>query len=136
MAAALPGYLAHFRRGKRAIGSFATVEHYLLMEEAKRLGITVILSGQGADELLCGYLKFTGFYLEHLVRQGRLFAAGGLLACFAPRCTVLRQMEFSEALHLYVSLSRNLGIDIRGPRLRETASPMRTGLGKGGVLDR
>jgi asparagine synthase (glutamine-hydrolysing) len=118
------------------IGNFATVAHYLLMEEAKRLGITVILSGQGADELLCGYLKFTGFYLEQLVRQGRLFAAGRLLAGFARRGTVLRQLEFSEARHLYVSLSRNLGIDIRGPRLRETASPMRTGLGKGGLVDR
>ena len=118
------------------ICNFATVAHYLLMEEAKRLGITVILSGQGADELLCGYLKFTGFYLEQLVRRGRLIAAGRLLAGFARRGTVLRQLEFSEARHLYVSLSRSLGIDIRGPRLRETACPLRTGLGKGGLVDR
>jgi asparagine synthase (glutamine-hydrolysing) len=118
------------------IGSFATVAHYLLMEEAKRLGITVILSGQGADELLCGYLKFTGFYLQQLVRQGRLAAAGRLLASFARRGTMLRQFEFSEARLLYVSLSRSVGIDIRGPRLRETASPLRTGLGKGGLLER
>ncbi len=117
------------------IGSFATVAHYLLMEEAKRLGITVILSGQGADELLCGYLKFTGFYLEQLVRQGRLGTAARLLAGFARRGTVLQQFEFSEARR-YLRLSRHVGIDIRGPRLMEASCPLRTGLGKGSVVDR
>ncbi len=52
------------------IGSFSTVAHYLLMQEAKRLGITSILSGQGADELLCGYLKYTGFYLQRARAPG------------------------------------------------------------------
>jgi asparagine synthase (glutamine-hydrolysing) len=72
------------------------VAHYLLMQQARELGITVVLSGQGADELLCGYFKFTGFYLEQLVREGRLANAARLLAGFARRGTVLRQVEFSE----------------------------------------
>ena len=34
------------------VGSFSNIAHMWLMEEAKKLGITVILSGQGADESL------------------------------------------------------------------------------------
>ncbi len=117
------------------IFSFATVAHYLLMQEAKGLGITSILSGQGADELLCGYLKFTGFYLGQLVRQGHIATAARVLAGFARRGTVLRQFEFSEARR-YNPLLRRVGIDIRGPRLMEANCTMPTGLGNGGVIGR
>ena len=51
------------------IGGFSNVAHHLLIREAKKYGLTVILSGQGADELLCGYKKYLGFYLQYLVRK-------------------------------------------------------------------
>src|SRR5262249_41176349 len=61
------------------VGSLATLAYFRLMERAKELGVTVILSGQGADELLCGYSKYLGFYLQTLVRSGRWFKAGRVL---------------------------------------------------------
>ena len=57
------------------VGSFGNVAQFLLMKRAKELGIAVILSGQGADEIFCGYKKFVGFYLMDLVRQGRVLEA-------------------------------------------------------------
>jgi asparagine synthase (glutamine-hydrolysing) len=41
---------------------------WCVMEEAKKQGIPVLLGGQGADELLCGYQKYRYFYLWHLFR--------------------------------------------------------------------
>jgi asparagine synthase (glutamine-hydrolysing) len=118
------------------IGSFSTVAHHLLMREAKRLGITVILSGQGADELLCGYFKYTGFYLRQLIQQGRIVAATRLLGGFVRRGTVLRQFEFSEARRYLGGLSRRVAIDIRGPALKETDCALAMGLAGGTVVER
>lgn len=61
------------------VGSFSTVAHLLLMEKARDIGITVILSGQGGDELLCGYLKYYGFYLRALMGSLRFVKAGKVL---------------------------------------------------------
>ncbi|HYC31657.1 MAG TPA: asparagine synthase (glutamine-hydrolyzing), partial [Gemmatimonadales bacterium] len=54
------------------LGGLSPVAHYLVMEKARELGITVLLTGQGADELLCGYLKYLGFQTQWLVRRGRV----------------------------------------------------------------
>ncbi len=51
------------------------------MARAKELGLTVILSGQGADEILLGYRKFLGFYLQSLVRQGKMPSRGRAHFC-------------------------------------------------------
>jgi asparagine synthase (glutamine-hydrolysing) len=59
--------VTHFN--DQPIHSFSAMAHYLLMEKAKQHNITVILSGQGADETLCGYRKFTLFYLKSLINQ-------------------------------------------------------------------
>lgn len=61
------------------IQSFSAYAHLLLMEKAKKLGVTVLLSGQGADESFCGYRKYWPFYLQTLLRRGRLldFAVNG-----------------------------------------------------------
>lgn len=44
---------------------------WCIMREARRAGIPVLLDGQGADEVLCGYRKFTVYYLRDLLRQKR-----------------------------------------------------------------
>jgi asparagine synthase (glutamine-hydrolysing) len=95
---------------------FAVVAGYLLMRLAKELGITVILSGQGADETLCGYRKYVGFHLQSLVRQGHVAAAAMLVASFARQRTVLREFTFGEAARY---LPRLMGgrLDVRGPAL-------------------
>src|SRR5688572_1816411 len=47
----LVGHVSWFN--DQPVGNFSAVAHYLLMNRAKELGVTVVLSGQGADEILC-----------------------------------------------------------------------------------
>lgn len=79
------------------VGSFSNVAHYLLMREADRLGITVVLSGQGADELLCGYKKYFGFYLQFLTSRHRYLKAAKVLSEFLRSGTVITQFSVAEA---------------------------------------
>ena len=44
---------------------------WLVMSEARRVKVPVLLDGQGADELLCGYRKFYVFYLRELLQAHR-----------------------------------------------------------------
>jgi asparagine synthase (glutamine-hydrolysing) len=52
------------------------------MKRAADLRVTVLLSGQGADEALCGYKKYLGFYLQELARGGHMLQAGRVLAAY------------------------------------------------------
>jgi asparagine synthase (glutamine-hydrolysing) len=79
------------------VGTFSAVAHYLLMQQAKEASITVVLSGQGGDELLCGYRKYLGFHLQELVRRGRLLEASRILTQFMRRGTVVTQFTLGEA---------------------------------------
>ena len=45
---------------------------WCVFELARRNGVTVMLDGQGADEILCGYRGFVGAYLAGLARDRRL----------------------------------------------------------------
>jgi asparagine synthase (glutamine-hydrolysing) len=118
------------------LGGFGYVAHYLLMCRAKELGVTVLLNGQGGDELLCGYLKYVGFYIQHLVMTGRAPAAARVLAEFAWRRTVLPQVRLSDAKRYLPPALRGFTLDIRGPRLAHHAGLADIGLGSGGVLGR
>jgi len=53
---------------------------YLFMRRIRALGIKVILSGQGADELFAGYPWYLGPYARSLACRGHLFAARRWLA--------------------------------------------------------
>ena len=79
------------------IGSFSNIAHFLLMERAREEGITVILSGQGADELLCGYKKFLGFYVQSLLRTKSYLCAYKVLWQFWLNGTILKQFSWGEA---------------------------------------
>ncbi len=47
--------------------------HWYLMEEIHKQNIKVIISGQGADEMMAGYVEqFSGFFLADLLAQGTL----------------------------------------------------------------
>lgn len=39
---------------------------WLVMQAAKKIGVPVLLDGQGADEVLCGYRKYLFMYLKEL----------------------------------------------------------------------
>ena len=79
------------------LGSFSCVAQNLLMQRAHELGVTVLLSGQGADEVFCGYRKYAAFQLQSLARTGRYLAAARLLAAFVQQRTVLNQFNMAEA---------------------------------------
>jgi asparagine synthase (glutamine-hydrolysing) len=118
------------------VGSFSTVAHYLLMEEARRLGITVILSGQGGDESLCGYFKFVIFYLQQLSKGGHWLSALKVLSGFLRNGTVFSQFKLSEAKRYLPRFVRSGEIDIRGPQLQAHKFVIETGLGDGSLADR
>ncbi len=100
------------------VGSFSTVAHYLLMQKARELGITVILSGQGGDELLCGYKKYIGFYLQNLLRQGKFLNAAQVISSFAKQGSILNQFNLGEAKRYLPSYLKGQDLDIRGEVLR------------------
>ena len=80
------------------IGSFSTVAHHLLMKKASDCGITVLLSGQGADEILCGYKKYLGFYLQELIGAGH---------CGRPHARVQPSSEIELLFHSLVTERQN-----------------------------
>ena len=89
------------------LGSFSNVAFYLLMQAAHTHAVKVILSGQGADEMLCGYKKFVGFYVKHLLRRKRYIKAAITLAGFALNGTVLKQFSLAEAKRYFSQAPRD-----------------------------
>jgi asparagine synthase (glutamine-hydrolysing) len=118
------------------VGDFSIAIHHLLMQLSRELGLTVILSGQGDDELLCGYKKYLGFYLHDLVRRGEVSRAVHVLAQFLSRRTVVSQFSLSEAKHYLPRFLRGRSIVTDGPVLRAVESSVDIGLGSGGVIGR
>lgn len=100
------------------VGSFTSVAHYKLMEAAKSLGVTVVLSGQGADELLCGYKKYLAFHVQELLRDGRYFAGARSLIDSWRRGTVLRQFNLREARRYLPRRRGEEDSSVLGPALR------------------
>jgi asparagine synthase (glutamine-hydrolysing) len=118
------------------IGSFSTVAHYLLMKRARDLGVTVLLSGQGSDEILCGYKKYLAFYIQELLMSGKLLAAASLIGRFAARGTVLRQMNYREGKRYLPTWLRLSETDIRGHALLDGRASVEVGLNRSGVIGR
>lgn len=68
------GELIHHQEEPFTTGSvFAQFEVHAL---AKKNGIKVLMDGQGADEILGGYSRYTHWYLQELVRNGYFSLAG------------------------------------------------------------
>jgi len=118
------------------IGSFATVAHFLIMQHASRIGVTVLLSGQGADELLCGYKKYLGFYLQELCRTGQYVKAAKLVAGFLRRGTLLSGINYQDGKRYLPKWLRIQEDEIRGPALLGNSNPTSVGLNGGGVIGR
>ena len=79
------------------IGSLSPIYHYSLMKKAKEKGIRVILSGQGADELLCGYLKYLPFFLQEKLQTFKFIEGLNLLKGFLSNTTFLKGFSIAEA---------------------------------------
>ena len=53
----------------------APYSQYKVFQLAKENDVTVLLDGQGADELLAGYPYFYGFYIKGLLKRGKFVKA-------------------------------------------------------------
>jgi asparagine synthase (glutamine-hydrolysing) len=79
-------------------GSLSVVAQYGMFQTIREhTDAKVLLSGQGGDEVLLGYLKFFFFHLRELVRTGRYIGALIQILSSAFRRTVIRQFRPSEA---------------------------------------
>ena len=116
--------------------NFATVAHYLLMKRARDLGVTVLLSGQGADEILCGYQKYPVFYVQELLAAGNWLSAGRVAKTFLVAGTLLPQVNYQEAKRYLPRWLRLPEIDVRGPALLPSNNRIRIGLNGKGVIAR
>jgi asparagine synthase (glutamine-hydrolysing) len=55
------------------LGSFSNIAQYLMFKDAKTRGVKVILSGQGADEIFGGYLKYIFYNIFNLFYNKKYF---------------------------------------------------------------
>jgi asparagine synthase (glutamine-hydrolysing) len=110
------------------IADFSNVAHLLLMREAASMGTKVVLSGQGADELFCGYRKYVGFYAQQLLRDRKILKLSKMLLTFLLRGTVLNQFRFSEAKR-YLTTNKEVS-GFLGEKMRAFL-PVPMGLQKG-----
>lgn len=101
------------------IGSFSNVAHYLLMQKAKEEGITVILSGQGADEVLCGYKKYTAFYLQDLLRNKKYLSFLKEFLMFILNGTIFYQFKLNEAKRYIPFVNKLKKYEILGKKVKE-----------------
>lgn len=113
------------------VGSFSNVAHYLMMKKAKELGITVILSGQGADEILCGYKKYLGFYIQSLLRKNNFFKAIKVFLGFVFNRSIVNQFSLMEAKRYLPKRFQQTDIDIRGSKLKCHYTSLAPGLKHG-----
>jgi asparagine synthase (glutamine-hydrolysing) len=65
------------------IASASPLAQYKVFESAKQNGVTVLLDGQGADEILGGYHKYYKWYWLELYRQKKLSKSNELKAAQA-----------------------------------------------------
>ena len=77
---------------------FSVIAQYQLFRAIRNDNdVTVLLSGQGGDETLLGYLKFFFFHVQLLLKAGKYFDAISLLAGSAFNRTAVTQFRMSEA---------------------------------------
>ncbi len=104
------------------IASASPFAQWLVMRLAKDNATTVLLDGQGADEILAGYDQAHGMFLAHWLRRGRLDKVLRELAHFGQRYHSLREPAQFAA---YYSLPEGLrdGLVERYYRSASVVSP-------------
>ncbi len=85
------------------IGTIASINQYLMGKQAKKKNIKILISGQGADELFYGYLKYYSFYVINLFKAKKILI-------FLTNITYLIKANFFKKLRInhifkYLNLS-------------------------------
>lgn len=65
------------------IGSASALAQYKVFQTAKQNGVTVLLDGQGADEMLAGYTKYYKWFWQQLYRSKQLKSSREIAAAKA-----------------------------------------------------
>ncbi len=88
--------------------NFIVVAHYSILQKIKNeTDITVVLNGQGGDEVLAGYLRFFFFYLSDLYKRGKYFKLTKEIFSSIFYQTVMMQLSSAGAKRYIPSLSKN-----------------------------
>lgn len=88
-------------------GRFSVIAQNLALKAIKENSdIKVVLSGQGGDEILCGYKKFFFFYLKEMLKQGNFIELLRNIFFSLIYRTVLWQFSFSDAKRYIPSLQQ------------------------------
>ncbi len=77
-------------------GLSVLAQHKLLRAAKQATDVTVLLSGQGGDEVLLGYLKFFFFYVRQLFRRGQYARGVKELLGSTLAGTAVHQCNFAE----------------------------------------
>jgi asparagine synthase (glutamine-hydrolysing) len=94
-------------------GGFSVIAQFKMLQMIKQqTDLTVLLSGQGGDEVLLGYRKFFFFYAKLLARDAK-FQALSLLMHSLFQGTVLHQFHLGEARRYIPFLQRRKNGDFR-----------------------
>jgi len=84
---------------------------WLVLKEAKKRGITVILDGQGGDEIMCGYRKFYFFYLKKLWDNKQFFLFTKEFLKFFSSLSILKTIDIKNGLKYFKFTNKLLNID-------------------------
>jgi asparagine synthase (glutamine-hydrolysing) len=95
---ALDSLAAALYHNDEPFGSLSIIAQYKLFQVVRQeTDATVLLSGQGGDELGLGYIKYFFFYLRALMVEGRYCSALGQIASSLCRQTLLKQFSIGSA---------------------------------------
>lgn len=78
------------------VSSFSNVLFHELIRKARSTGMTVILTGQGADEAFCGYRKYPFFYMSQLMKKRQYLKGLRTLGSFLVNDTILKDLRYAE----------------------------------------
>ncbi|HVN59821.1 MAG TPA: asparagine synthase (glutamine-hydrolyzing) [Gaiellaceae bacterium] len=110
-------------------GSTSIAAQWYVMRAAAEAGLTVMLDGQGGDEVLAGYRALVGFHLADLLAQGRLGTFRAELGAFrgelgsAGLATAVARPFAPDSLTRAVRGRSRGGSSLIHPALRATPPP-------------
>jgi len=117
---------------ERPIGSASVFAQYAVMQSARQRGITVLLDGQGADEVFGGYYPFAGAYLLSILKSGnlRLFnrEMKALKQNFNPKMeqAMMRSLFYNlpKGIKLLARRKKRLGYELIAAKYRDRAGQL------------
>lgn len=117
------------------VSSFSNLLFYKLMQSAHSAGITVVLTGQGADEAFCGYRKYPILEIKRLLKAGRIADSTRLASGFFTNGTLLSEFNLTEAKRYLGSSNRSILGEVAAEALDLAALGQITSLGERQWLD-